>query len=81
MAYVRVVKYEESEGRIREAYDKVIKERGSAPNVLAINAIRPNLMKSIEAHSRIVMQSESGLTPAERQMIATVVSAANECVY
>ena len=81
MAYIKTVKYEYSRGAVREAYDRVYKIRGSVPNVMAVNAARPHIMTSIESHSRIIMQTESGLTPAERQMIATVVSAVNECVY
>lgn len=81
MAYIRTVKYEESKGAVREAYDHVYEKRGMLPNVLSVNAARPHIMKSIESHSRIVMQTESGLTVAERQMIAAVVSGINECVY
>ena len=81
MAYIKTVKYVDSEGEIREAYDKVFEKRGMLPNVLAVNAARPHVMKSIESHSRIIMQTESRLTGAERQMIAAVVSGINECVY
>ena len=81
MAYINTVKYEDSRGPVRDAYDHVYEKRGTLPNVLAVNAARPHIMKSIESHSRTVMQTESGLTPAERQMIAAVVSGINECVY
>ncbi|MDA0768891.1 MAG: carboxymuconolactone decarboxylase family protein [Chloroflexi bacterium] len=81
MAYIKTVRYEDSHGPVRDAYDQVYQKRGMLPNVLAVNAARPHIMKSIESHSRIVMQTESGLTPAERQMIAAVVSGINECVY
>lgn len=81
MAYIKTVRYEDSQGPVRDAYDQVYQKRGMLPNVLAVNAARPHIMKSIESHSRIVMQTESGLTPAERQMIAAVVSGINECVY
>ena len=81
MAYIRTVKYEDSQGPVREAYDQVYEKRGNLPNVLAVNAARPHIMKSIQSHSRIVMQTESGLSAAERQMIAAVVSGINECVY
>ena len=81
MAYIKTVKYEDSQGLVRQAYDRVFEKRGSLPNVLAVNAARPHIMRSIESHSRIVMQTESGLTAAERQMIAAVVSGVKECVY
>jgi len=81
LAFIKTVKYADSQGPVREAYDQVFEKRGMFPNVLAVNAARPHIMKSIESHSRIVMQTESGLTGAERQMIAAVVLGINECVY
>ena len=79
MAYVKTVPYADASGEIKEAYDEIISIRGGVGNVFAVNAIRPHLMRSIEAHDRTVMTSNSGLSVAERQMIATVVSVANRC--
>ena len=81
MAYVKTVPYTEASGQTKAAYDELIRIRGSVGNVFAVNAIRPHIMKSLEAHARTVMRSDSGVSPAERQMIATVVSAVNRCQY
>ena len=81
MPYMTSVPYEKADGAIKDAYDEIIRNRGRIANVFAVNALRPHIMTSLESHSRTVMQTESGLNPAERQMIATVVSALNKCVY
>ena len=81
MAYVRTVAYEKAEGDIKDAYDGILESRGYIPNLHAVSALRPHIMKSLDAHSKAVMQGDSGLSLAEREMIATVVSAVNRCVY
>ena len=81
MPYVRTVPYDESAGELRDTYDQIFRARGSVANVMAVNSIRPHLMRTLFVHNSTVMGSDSGVTPAERQMIATVVSALNKCQY
>ena len=81
MPYVRTVPYEEATGELKSTYDGMLEARGFVSNVQAISSIRPHIVKSLAAHIQSVMRSESGLTPAEREMIATVVSAVNKCQY
>ena len=81
MAYVKTVPYNEATGDIKAAYDHILEQRSRIGNVIAVNGLRPHLMKTLTAHGDSVMRAESGLTPAERQMVATVVSATNKCQY
>ena len=81
MPYVRTVPYGEAQGELKVMYDEALRSRGTINNVMSVSSLRPHLMKTLSIHNRNVMQSESGLTPAERQMIATVVSALNRCQY
>ena len=81
MPYVRTITYEEAEGELKDTYDQILHVRGTVGNVLAVNSIRPHLMRTLFAHNLNVMGSDSGVTPAERQMVATVVSALNKCQY
>ncbi len=81
MPYVRTIPYNEARGELKAVYDEMLKTRGSIGNVMSVNSLRPHIMKTLAAHNACVMRSESGLTPAERQMIATVVSAINRCQY
>ena len=81
MPYVKTIPYEEATGELKAAYDQMLDARGFIPNVQAVSGIRPQIVKTLGAHVGSVMRSESGLTPAEREMIATVVSAVNKCQY
>ncbi len=81
MPFVKTVSYNEADGETKAAYDWILQTRGAISNATAVSSLRPGIMQTLAAHSVSVLQSESGLTPAERQMIATVVSAINKCQY
>ncbi|MFQ6030802.1 MAG: carboxymuconolactone decarboxylase family protein [Dehalococcoidia bacterium] len=81
MPYVKTIPYSEAEGELKEAYDRVLQNQGRVGNVIAVNSLRPHLMKTLVPHIGSVMRTDSGLTPAERQMVATVVSSVNKCRY
>lgn len=81
MPYVKTIPYEEAQGELKEAYDIMIKTRGRIPNVQAVSSLKPNIMKTLMAHSASVMHGESGVTRAEKEMVAAVVSATNKCQY
>jgi uncharacterized peroxidase-related enzyme len=51
------------------------------PNVLRVYAIRPRHLQLWNAFYDDLMRGESGLTKAQREMIAVVVSTANRCHY
>ena len=82
MPFVKTVPYGEASGELKALYDQMLQRRGRISNVMSVRSLRPQLMKTLIDHNASVMRAEdSGLTPAERQMIATVVSALNRCQY
>ena len=81
MPYVRTIPYEESRGELTDIYDKMIKTRGFISNVQAVSSLKPNIMQTLVAHVGSVMFDESGVSRAEREMVAAVVSATNKCQY
>ena len=81
MSFVQTVSYSEADGELKALYDQMLQRRGRISNVMSVNSLRPHIMRTLVAHSRSVMEGDSGLSPAERQMIATVVSALNRCQY
>jgi uncharacterized peroxidase-related enzyme len=54
---------------------------GHIPNVMRAMALRPSHFMKWFAHYDELMRGESGLTKAQRELIAVVVSAANRCNY
>ena len=82
MPYVRTVPYHKASGPLKAAYDDMLADRGRIPNVYAISSTRPETMKTLQNHNDQVMRDPtSGLTEAEKQMIATLVSSLNKCQY
>ena len=82
MPFVKTVPYHQAQGLLKEAYDEMLARQGRISNVYAVSSLRPETMVSLQNHHVPVMQSDtSGLTEAEKQMIATLVSALNKCRY
>ena len=81
MPNIKVIEYEESEGRLREVYDDIIKTRGKLAEVHKIQSLRPeSIVKHMDLYME-VMFGRSELSRADREMIAVVVSSANSCEY
>ena len=81
MPYVNTIPYEEAKGELKETYDLMMKTRGRISNVQAVSSLKPNIMKTLSTHVVSVMYDESGVSRAEREMVAAVVSATNKCQY
>ena len=54
---------------------------GFVPNVLRVMALRPTHLLGWNAYYDELMRGDSGLSKAQREMIAVVVSAQNRCHY
>jgi uncharacterized peroxidase-related enzyme len=54
---------------------------GFVPNVYQAYSLRPQQLRGFIALYDAIMTEESGLTKAEREMIAVAVSAQNHCFY
>ncbi len=81
MAWIKVIDESEAEGKLREIYQELKRERGKVANIMKVHSLNPPAM---EAHMILylgLMFGESELTREERELIATVVSAANRCAY
>jgi hypothetical protein len=78
---VKTIPYEDSLGELKEAYDTMTKSRGRIPNVQAVSSLKPGIMKTLTADVSSVMFGESGVSRAEREMVASEVSATNKCQY
>ena len=81
MARIQVVEYEQSEGRLREIYDQIIKSRGKLAEVHKIQSLNPETIQSHMALYLDIMFSASPLNRATRELIAVIVSRTNNCVY
>ncbi|MCI0414384.1 carboxymuconolactone decarboxylase family protein [bacterium] len=81
MAWIKVIQPEEATGELRKEYDAALERAGYIAQVLRIQSLNPkSLHISIEFY-KWIMKGPSGLSRAEREMLATVVSQVNHCFY
>jgi len=66
---------------IRETINAIQDKAGFVPNVFLTLAHRPDEFRAFFAYHEALMEKESGLTKAEREMIVVVTSSANDCHY
>jgi uncharacterized peroxidase-related enzyme len=66
---------------IRERIVAVQEKSGFVPNVFLTLAHRPEEFRAFFAYHDALMEKESGLTKAEREMIVVATSGANRCQY
>ena len=66
---------------IRARILAVQEKSGFVPNVFLVYAHRPDEFRAFFAYHDALMEKESGLTKAEREMIVVATSGANECQY
>jgi uncharacterized peroxidase-related enzyme len=81
MPWIHTVAEPDAGEELSRVYSRVKKERGKLSNIMQVHSLQP---KAMEAHMdlyRAVMFGRSGLSREEREMIAVVVSAANQCEY
>lgn len=81
MAFIDVIEPEEADGKLRDIYEELEQKRGKLARIHKIQSLNP---ETITAHMDLymsVMFSQSPLSRAQREMMAVVVSAANDCEY
>ena len=66
---------------IQQLYARNREKPGFVPNVFRAYSLRPEQLRGFIALYDSIMEADSGLTKAEREMIAVVVSAQNHCFY
>ena len=68
-----------AEGKTKALLDGVQKTLGMIPNLMAVMAEAPALLKSYFTIGNIF--AETSLSPAERQVVLLAASYVNECTY
>ncbi len=81
MPHIKVTEHSEAEGDLKVIYDDLVAKRGKLAEVHKIQSLNPDsIVKHMDFYMSI-MYSKSPLSRAQREMIAVVVSAANNCKY
>ena len=66
---------------IKSLYEQMREKPGFVPNVYRAYSLRPQQLRGFLALYESIMDAESGLSKAEREMIAVTVSSQNHCFY
>ena len=82
MAWIKTVEPDEAEGLLKKQYEAAIARAGKIFNVIRIQSLRPRVMRSsTQLYTELMHAAEGGIGRAQREMIAVVVSRANDCHY
>jgi hypothetical protein len=81
MPYISTVPYDESEGLLRREYDSAIARAGKIFNVVAIQSLRPRVLRSSIALYQALMLEDGALPRWMHELLAVVVSRTNGCFY
>lgn len=71
---------EQVDAQTREIFEAFLKERGNIPNMFRTVAHRPEIMKSLTAHFRAVMNTGT-VEKKLKELVAVRVSHLNHCDY
>ena len=80
MPWIEWIDEHQASGPLKKIFERATTEHG-LDHILKIHSLNP---KSLEHHNRLyahLMRGPSALSRAEREMIAVVVSKANNCFY
>ena len=82
VAWIETVDESEAEGEVAAAYSECGDSKtGKVDHIMKIHSLNPASMLDHEQLYRTLMYGKSPLKRPQREMIATVVSALNHCVY
>ena len=81
MPWIRQVGIEEATGLLKQEFDAALARAGRVWHIVHIMSLNPRVMKASMGHYAAIMFGPSPLSRAQREMLATVVSAEIGCHY
>ena len=81
MAHLRLIDPDDAEGALAEEYDAAVGRAGKVFNIVRSMSLSPETLHASMELYKTIMFGPSQLTRRERELLATVVSATNECYY
>ena len=81
MSWIQEIEADEADGKLAETYGALIEQRGKVSNILQVHSLNPEALGNHLELYMTLMFGKSGLSRAEREAVAVVVSANNDCQY
>ena len=79
--HIRLIAPEEAAGLLAEEYAAAVGRAGKVYNIVRSMSLNPAVLRQSMELYKAIMFGPSPLTRQERELLATVVSATNECYY
>ena len=81
-AWIDVISEEVAIGELKDLYAQEFdSEKQGTDNILAVHSLNPPTLRAHADLYHTVMHAKSPLSRSEREMVAVVVSAINQCQY
>lgn len=81
MPFIKVIPEQEAADELKNVYENISNQRGKLSNILKVQSLLPNTMEKHLDFYVSIMFDKSRLNREDRELLATVVSAANSCDY
>ena len=82
MPRIKVINKDEArDPLLKREYEAALTRAGRIWNIVSIMSQNAETMKASRVMYRVIMHKESPLSRAQREMLATVVSSLNHCIY
>ena len=81
MPHLQLIEPEDAAGLLAEEYEAAMGRAGKVYNIVRSMSLNPAVLRRSMELYKAIMFGPSGLTRQERELLATVVSATNECYY
>jgi alkylhydroperoxidase family enzyme len=81
MAWIKMIRESDAGGELKEMYEQNMESWGGVDNILKIHSLSPESFRGHNALYKAVMYGKSPIPRPEREMLAVVVSAVNDCHY
>ena len=82
MPWIEIKQPAAATGLLKQIYDVASRRAGKLFNIITLQSRRPRVLRaSTQLYIELMHSPASGLSRAQREMIATTVSRANACHY
>jgi alkylhydroperoxidase family enzyme len=81
MPHIRQIEADEATGRLAKEYEAAVARAGKVFNIVKSMCLNPLVLNRSMALYKAIMFGPSKLSRVERELLATVVSTANDCHY
>ena len=81
MPHLRLIDPDDADGALAEEYTAAVGRAGKVFNIVRSMSLSPETLHASMELYKAIMFGPSQLTRQKRELLATVVSATNECYY